>query len=79
MTLAAVIQDPYLEILPTGALIVNAGAPVGTRTFTYEICEIANSINCANWVSRFLPKPTLPGLIRYFAKASAQAGSAASN
>ena len=40
---------------------------------------IANSINCANWVSRFLPKPTLPGLMRYFASASAQAGSFASN
>src|SRR3546814_3091324 len=38
----------------------------------------ANSISCANWVSRFLPKPTLPGLMRYLARASAQAGSLAS-
>ena len=36
---------------------------------------MANSISCANWVSFFLPKPTLPGLIRYLASASAQAGS----
>jgi hypothetical protein len=33
----------------------------------------------ANWVSRFLPKPTLPGLMRYFASASAHAGSRSSN
>ena len=41
--------------------------------------RIANSISWANWVSRFLPKPTLPGLMRYLARASAQAGSAASS
>ena len=28
----------------------------------------------ANWRSRLSPKPTLPGLMRYFASASAQAG-----
>ena len=30
-------------------------------------------------LSRFLPKPTLPGLMRYLARASAQAGSPASS
>ena len=28
----------------------------------------------ANWVSRLLPRPTLPGLMRYLASASAQSG-----
>ena len=42
-------------------------------------CLIASSISVANWLSRFLPKPTLPGLMRYFASASAQAGSAVSS
>ena len=32
-----------------------------------------------NCTSRFLPKPTLPGLMRYFASASAQAGSRSSS
>ncbi len=39
----------------------------------------ASSIRVANWLSFFLPKPTLPGLIRYLASASAQAGSSASS
>ncbi len=34
----------------------------------------ATSTMVANWRSRFSPKPTLPGLMRYFASASAQAG-----
>ena len=36
---------------------------------------IANAMSCANCTSFFLPKPTLPGLMRYLASASAQAGS----
>jgi len=39
----------------------------------------AFSTMAANWTSFFLPKPTLPGLMRYLARACAQAGSAASN
>ncbi len=34
----------------------------------------ATSTMVANWRSRFSPKPTLPGLMRYFASASAEAG-----
>ncbi len=34
----------------------------------------ASSISVANCVSRLALKPTLPGLIRYFASASAAAG-----
>jgi len=30
---------------------------------------MANSMSCANCRSFFFPKPTLPGLIRYFASA----------
>ena len=39
----------------------------------------AVSTIAANCASRLCPKPTLPGLIRYLASASAQAGSPASN
>ena len=35
---------------------------------------IAVSIIEANWLSFLSPNPTLPGLMRYFASASAQAG-----
>ena len=34
----------------------------------------ANSIISANCGSRLLPRPTLPGLMRYLASASAQSG-----
>jgi hypothetical protein len=34
----------------------------------------ATSTICANWRSPFSPRPTLPGLMRYFDSASAQAG-----
>ena len=37
-------------------------------------CRQATSIICANCVSRLAPLPTLPGLMRYFESASAQAG-----
>src|SRR5690606_27082493 len=40
---------------------------------------MANSTSCANCRSFFLPKPTLPGLMRYLASARAQAGSFASS
>ena len=71
-----------------GARVVLVHQPRGQRLWSSEpqLAPIrtglpygmANSISWANWVSRFLPKPTLPGLIRYFASASAQAGSFAS-
>jgi len=41
--------------------------------------RMASSISWANWVSRLLPNPTLPGLMRYLASAWAQAGSLASS
>ena len=39
----------------------------------------AISIMVANWRSRFSPKPTLPGLMRYLSSASAQAGCSVSS
>ena len=41
--------------------------------------RMAVSTIAPNCASRLRPKPTLPGLIRYFASATAQAGSAASS
>ena len=42
-------------------------------------CRQAVSIIAANCGSRLLPRPTLPGLMRYLSSASAQAGCAASS
>ena len=46
VSLMQVAPDPHLALQPGGALRINPGTPVGTYTITYEICELANSINC---------------------------------
>ena len=44
--------------------------PMRTGLSNLMACSMIDAI----WLSRFFLKPTLPGLIRYFARASAQAG-----
>lgn len=46
VSLTQVAPDPHLALQPGGALRVNPGTPVGTYVIAYEICELANPINC---------------------------------
>lgn len=46
VSLRQVTPDPYLALQPGGAVRVNAGTPSGTYSIDYEICELANPINC---------------------------------
>ena len=53
--------------------------PQFTPMRTGRSCSIAFSIIVANRASRFEPNPTLPGLMRYFASASAHSRTSASS